>query len=153
MIRSIVSLGQFTHLAVWAIWRIFKHSAPVLKVGKNAQGTSFAHVYKTEGSLSQWLIASGVFAVLAFVLPLSGVERGLLLMGGVMILAVECMNTAIERVVDDIGTDQRDAAKYAKDCGSAAVAVGVAWVCVIAGLIGKVGTRGPFFANAPAYLM
>lgn len=114
----------------------------VLRVKQRAiwSWNGFAHVYKTEGSLSQWLVANGVFAVLAFMLPLSGGERGLLLMGGVMVLAAECMNTAIERVVDDIGTDQRDAAKYAKDCGSAAVAVtavavGVAWVCVVTGLI------------------
>lgn len=88
----------------------------------------------------QWLVANAVFAVLAFILPLTGAERGFLLMGGIMVLAAECMNTAIERVVDDIGTDKRDAAKYAKDCGSAAVAVtavgvGVAWVSVIAGLL------------------
>ena len=29
----------------------------------------FVHVYRTEGSLSQWLVANGVFAVLAFALP------------------------------------------------------------------------------------
>jgi len=100
----------------------------------------FAHVYQTEGSLRQWLFANAVFGVLAFVLPLSAGERGMLLMGGVLILAAECMNTAIERVVDDISPDQRDAAKYAKDCGSAAVAVtavavGIAWLCVIVGLL------------------
>ena len=100
----------------------------------------FVHVYKTEGSLSQWLVANAVFAVLAFVLPLTAAERGFLLMGGIIILAAECMNTAIERVVDDISTERRDAAKFAKDCGSAAVAVtavgvGVAWACVIVGLI------------------
>lgn len=60
--------------------------------------------------------------------------------GGIIILAAECMNTAMERVVDDISTEKRDAAMQAKDCGSAAVAVtavgvGVAWVCVIVGLI------------------
>lgn len=100
----------------------------------------FAHVYRTEGSLSQWLIANAVFAVLAFVLPLSASERGFLLMGGIIILAAECMNTAIERVVDDISTEHREAAKQAKDCGSAAVAVtavgvGVGWASVIVGLI------------------
>ncbi len=100
----------------------------------------FVHVAKTEGSLAQWLVANAVFATLAFVLPLSAGERGLLLMGGIIVLAAECLNTAIERVVDDIGTERRDAAKQAKDCGSAAVAVtaiavGVAWVCVIVGLI------------------
>jgi diacylglycerol kinase (ATP) len=100
----------------------------------------FAHVLRTEGSLMQWIAANGVLAVLAFALPLTGAERGMLLMGGIIVLAAECMNTAIERVVDDIGPEKRDAAKHAKDCGSAAVAVtaigvGVAWVGVIVGLI------------------
>ncbi|SEV95642.1 diacylglycerol kinase (ATP) [Cognatiyoonia koreensis] len=100
----------------------------------------FVHVYRTEGSLSQWLAANAVFALLAFVLPLDGATRGMLLMGGIMVLAAECVNTAIERVVDDISPEIRDRARQAKDCGSAAVAVsgiavGVAWVCVIGGLI------------------
>ena len=98
------------------------------------------HVAKTEGSLAQWLVGNLCFAILAFALPMSWGERGLLLMGGIIVLAAECMNTAIERVVDDIGLEKRDAAKQAKDCSSAAVAmtaigVGVAWVCVIVGLI------------------
>lgn len=100
----------------------------------------FAHVYRTEGSLAQWLAANAVFAILAFVLPITAGERGFLLMGGIMVLAAECMNTAIERVVDDISTEKRELAKQAKDCGSAAVAltaigVGVGWVCVILGLV------------------
>ena len=44
-------------------------------------------------------------------------------MGGIFILAMECMNTAIERVVDDISKDKRDLAKQAKDTASAAVAL------------------------------
>jgi diacylglycerol kinase (ATP) len=100
----------------------------------------FYHVWKTEGSLVQWVVLNIILGVLALVLPLTGAERGMLLMGGIIVMAAECMNTAIERVVDDIGTDKRDAAKQAKDCGSAAVAVtaigvGVAWVCVIARLL------------------
>jgi diacylglycerol kinase (ATP) len=100
----------------------------------------FVHVWRTEGSLAQWIVANVVFGTLACLLPLSAGERGMLLMGGIIVLAAECMNTAIERVVDDIGTETRDAAKQAKDCGSAAVAVtalgvGVAWASVIVGLI------------------
>lgn len=100
----------------------------------------FAHVARTETSLTQWLVANAAFGILACILPISAGERGLLLMGGILVLAAECVNTAIERVVDDIGTDKRDAAKQAKDCGSAAVAVtaigvSVAWICVVAGLI------------------
>ena len=53
-----------------------------------------------------------------------------------MVLAGECMNTAIERVVDDIGMNRGDLAKQAKDAGSAAVAVtaisaGVAWATIL----------------------
>ena len=44
-------------------------------------------------------------------------------MGGIFILAMECMNTAIERVVDDISEDKRDLSKQAKDTASAAVAL------------------------------
>ena len=100
----------------------------------------FVHVWRTEGSLSQWLIANAASALLAFVLPLSWEMRGMILMGGIMILAAECLNTAIERVVDDISEERRDRARQAKDAGSAAVAVtavavGVGWVCVIIGLI------------------
>lgn len=98
------------------------------------------HVWQTEGSLKQWAVANVVFAVLAFVLPLSAGERGMLLMGGILVLAAECLNTAIERVVDDIGTDHRALAGQAKDTASAAVmltaiAVGVAWGCVLIGVI------------------
>ena len=90
--------------------------------------------------MAQWLVAKAIFGILALVLPLSGAERGMLLMGGIIVLAAECMNTAIERVVDDISTEIRDSARQAKDCGSAAVAVtavavGVAWVVILIGLL------------------
>jgi diacylglycerol kinase (ATP) len=99
----------------------------------------FVHVWRTEGSLHQWLWANGVSAMLAFVLPLSAGERAVILMGGIMVLAAECFNTAVERVVDDISEERRPRAKQAKDAGSAGVAVmavgvGVAWVVILIGL-------------------
>lgn len=98
------------------------------------------HVFRTEGGLHQWLWLNAGSAILAFGLPLSTGERALLLMGGVFVLAMECMNTAIERVVDDVSLDQRDLARQAKDAGSAAVAlagvgVGVAWAVTLVGLV------------------
>jgi diacylglycerol kinase (ATP) len=102
----------------------------------------FAHVWKTESSLHQWIVLNVASALLAFVLPLTGLERGVLLMGGIMVLAAECMNTAIERVVDDISTEKRDRARQAKDAGSAAVAIMglavlAAWICIIFGLVAR----------------
>lgn len=96
----------------------------------------FRHVWRTEGSLHQWVWLNVASATLAFLLPLSGAERAVLVMGGIFVLAMECVNTAIERVVDDISEDKRDRARQAKDAGSAAVAVsgiavGVAWVVIL----------------------
>lgn len=96
----------------------------------------FRHVWATERSLGQWLWANAVSVGLALVLPLSPGERAAILMGGVMVLALECVNTAVERVVDDVSEARRPRAKQAKDAGSAAVAlggvaVGVAWLSVL----------------------
>ena len=92
----------------------------------------FSHVAKTEGSLWQWIIANIVSGSLTIFLPITYTQQALILAGGILILAAECINTAIERVVDDISMDRRPAAKHAKDAGSAAVAItaiatGVAW--------------------------
>jgi diacylglycerol kinase (ATP) len=102
----------------------------------------FSHVVKTEGSLWQWIIANIVSGSLTIFLPITYTQQALILAGGILILAAECMNTAIERVVDDISKDRRPAAKHAKDAGSAAVAItaiatGVAWVVTIFEVLAK----------------
>lgn len=93
-------------------------------------------VWRTEHSFRSWVWANVASAALAFVLPLTGAERALILALGIMVLAVELINSAIERAVDDISMEQRDLARRAKDAGSAGVAVaaiaaGVAWVVVL----------------------
>ena len=100
----------------------------------------FSHVLTTERSIYQWFFANAISMFAAIALPKSLAERSLLIMGGIFILAMECMNTAIERVVDDISKDKRDLAKQAKDTASAAVAlsalgVGSAWIVIIVGML------------------
>ena len=100
----------------------------------------FHHVVKTEGSLWQWIIANIISGSLTFFLPITYTQQALILAGGILILAAECLNTAIERIVDDISNKKRPAAEHAKDAGSAAVAVtaiatGVVWIVTIFDLI------------------
>ncbi|WP_323786238.1 diacylglycerol kinase [Thalassovita sp.] len=95
-----------------------------------------AEVWRNEYSFRSWIWANIASAGLAFVLPLTGGERALILALGILVLAAELFNSAIERVVDDISKQERDLAKQAKDAGSAgvavaAIAVGVAWVAVL----------------------
>ena len=102
----------------------------------------FYHVAKTEGSLWQWIIANFISGSLTFFLPITFTQQAIILAGGILILAAECLNTAIERIVDDISIKQRPAAKHAKDAGSAAVAItaiatGVVWLVIIFDLLSR----------------
>ena len=91
-----------------------------------------------EKSLRQWLLVNVVSAVAAFGIDITAVERALLLALGLLILAAELANTAIEEAVDYISIDHDPRAKRAKDVGSALVAVtalagGVAWLVILIG--------------------
>lgn len=98
----------------------------------------FRAAWATEKTLRQWTLANVASAALAFSLDLTPGERGLILALGLVVLAAELVNTAVEEVVDMISPGQDPRAKKAKDCGSACVALaalgaGVAWVVVLAG--------------------
>lgn len=93
--------------------------------------------WRTEHSFRSWVWANVVSAALALWL-LEGGELALILALGVLVLAVELINTAIERAVDLVSLEQSDLARQAKDAGSAgvtmtAVAAGVAWIVVLVG--------------------
>jgi diacylglycerol kinase (ATP) len=94
--------------------------------------------WATEKSLRQWTIVNLLSAALALGLDLSPAERALILALGLLVLAAELANTAIEEVVDFVSPDQHPSAKKAKDCGSAAVALtalagGLAWLVILLG--------------------
>jgi len=91
--------------------------------------------WASEHSFRSWVWANLVSAGLAFWL-LSGVELALILALGLLVLAMELMNTAIERAVDLVSLEKSELARLAKDAGSAAVmisaiAAGVAWIVLL----------------------
>lgn len=92
-----------------------------------------------EHSFRSWVWANLVSAALALWLPLSSAERALILALGVLVLAAELLNTAIERTVDRVSTEDHPLSRQAKDAGSAGVAVaaiaaGLAWAVILLGL-------------------
>ncbi len=98
----------------------------------------WAATWRTEKSLRQWVMVNVISAGFAIWLDLLGGERALILSLGLLILAVELMNTALETAIDYVSTDQHPLAKKAKDASSAAVAVtsiagAVAWIAVVGG--------------------
>ncbi|HLQ17776.1 MAG TPA: diacylglycerol kinase [Tabrizicola sp.] len=98
----------------------------------------FRAAWATEKTLRQWSLANLLSAALAFSLDLSAGERAVILALGLLILAAELINTAVEEVVDMISPGHDPRAKKAKDCGSACVALtalaaGTAWMVILLG--------------------
>ena len=94
--------------------------------------------WRNEPSLKQWVWANVVSIGLALALDLSTAERALIISLGILILAAELMNTAIERTIDYISEKKHPLAKQAKDAASAAVAItaiaaGAAWLVILLG--------------------
>ncbi|MDA9207701.1 diacylglycerol kinase [Octadecabacter sp.] len=96
-----------------------------------------ANAWSKEHSFRSWVWANVVSGALAFWL-LEGAELALILALGVLVLAAELFNTALERAVDLVSLEKSELAGQAKDAGSAgvmvtAIAAGVAWVVVLMG--------------------
>lgn len=94
--------------------------------------------WASEPALRQWTLANVLSAAAALWLPISPGERALILALGVLLLAAELMNTAIESVVNLVSPEVHPLAAKAKDCGSACVALaalaaGIAWIVVLWG--------------------
>ncbi|MBW3698581.1 diacylglycerol kinase [Vibrio sp. T187] len=102
--------------------------------GFSWQGLTAA--FKNEAAFRQELCLAAVLIPLAFYLDVSQVERILMIAAIVLIMVVELINTAIEAVVDRIGSERHELAGVAKDTGSAAVFVcmllaGYVWLEVL----------------------
>ena len=91
-----------------------------------------------EAAFRQELILALVLTPVAIWLGENGVERALMIGSLLVVLIVELVNSAIETVVDRVGTEFHDLSGRAKDLGSAAVfisllAVPIVWALVLLG--------------------
>lgn len=92
--------------------------------------------WRDQKSLRQWTLVNVASVGLSMVVEMESAERALIYALGLLVLAAELINTAIENTVDHISLDEHPLAKKAKDAGSACVALtalagGVAWVVVL----------------------
>jgi diacylglycerol kinase (ATP) len=77
--------------------------------------------WRIEHSFRQELLVFVLAVVFAFVLPVSGFQKLVLIGVMLLVLIVELINSAIEAVVDRISLERHPLSKNAKDFGSAAV--------------------------------
>jgi diacylglycerol kinase (ATP) len=93
--------------------------------------------WRYENAFRQELVLTVVLAPIALLLPLSGVEKVLLVGSLLLVLIAELLNTAIEAAVDRDSVEINPLGKRAKDYGSAAVmlalvAAGLTWLTILA---------------------
>jgi diacylglycerol kinase (ATP) len=130
------------------------HEEPVVSAFKSRSGLrriagalryslhGLRSAWKHEHAFRQEVTVIVPAAVAALLLPVTALEKLLLLATMVLVLVVELMNSAIEAVVDRISLEWHPLSKNAKDFGSAAVLLSVllsaaAWAVVLWGMLGK----------------
>ncbi|MBU3594940.1 diacylglycerol kinase [Polynucleobacter sp. 86C-FISCH] len=101
------------------------------------------YAFQEESAFRQELTLLALLTPIAFVLPITLLEKSLLIASLVMVLVIELLNSSVEAAIDRISFDHHDLSKRAKDFGSAAVMLALfvaalLWTAVCTPLIFKI---------------
>lgn len=91
----------------------------LLAAGYSIQGLKSA--FKYEAAFRQELLLAAILIPLACYLEVTQTQRILMIAPVFLVMIIEIINSAIEAVVDRIGSEHHELAGRAKDMGSAAV--------------------------------
>jgi diacylglycerol kinase (ATP) len=94
------------------------------------------YAYKEESAFRQELALSLILIPLAIYLPVTPVEKILLIASVILVLIIELLNSSVEAAIDRISFEVHDLSKRAKDFGSAAVMLALllcafTWVIIL----------------------
>ncbi|HCY64283.1 MAG TPA: diacylglycerol kinase [Oxalobacteraceae bacterium] len=95
----------------------------------------FKTAWKHEHAFRQELMLAIPGIIIALVVPVSAVEKLLLISVLVLVLIIELMNSSIEAIVDRVSLERHPLSKNAKDLGSAAVFLAMSLAAVTWGVI------------------
>lgn len=103
-------------------------------LGWSLQGLKAAWLH--ESSFRLEVVLAAVLIPLALLLGDGGLEKAVLIITVLMVLALELLNSAIEAVIERYGPEHHELAGRAKDMGSAAVFVALigtaaAWLLIL----------------------
>lgn len=79
------------------------------------------YAFREESAFRQELTLLVLLTPIAFALPISLLEKSLLVSSLVIVLVIELLNSSVEAAIDRISFEHHDLSKRAKDFGSAAV--------------------------------
>ncbi|OBU13860.1 diacylglycerol kinase [Photobacterium aquimaris] len=101
--------------------------------GYSIQGLKAAWI--NEAAFRQESILLVIMTIVSFFMPVTKVERLMMISSLFIVVIAELINSAIEAVVDRIGPEHHQLSGRAKDIGSAAVFVALALVVITWGSI------------------
>lgn len=81
------------------------------------------NLFKTEQNARFHLIVASITAVLVYFLKLTRIEATLIFFAFVMVLAIEIINTAIEKLLDIVHPDNHQSIEFIKDAMAGAVLI------------------------------
>ncbi|ELV8725232.1 diacylglycerol kinase [Vibrio fluvialis] len=95
----------------------------------------FQAALKHEAAVRQELALLLILTPVSLLLDVTNIEKALLIGSLFIILITELLNSAVEAIVDRVGTEYHELSGRAKDIGSAAVFVALANAAVVWGII------------------
>lgn len=95
----------------------------------------FQAALKHEAAVRQELALLLILTSVSLLLDVTNIEKVLLIGSLFIILITELLNSAVEAIVDRVGTEYHELSGRAKDIGSAAVFVALANAAVVWGII------------------
>lgn len=104
----------------------------------NATGYSMCGLktaFVNEAAFRTLLLLSIILISIALLLPVSAVEKAVMVAVCLLSLIIELFNSAIEAVVDRISLERHELSKNAKDLGSAAQFIGLWTIFIVWGII------------------
>ena len=91
--------------------------------------------WRLEHAFRQELMLAVPGVIVALLIPVTPLERVVLIAALLLVLIVELLNSAIEAVVDRVSLERNPLSKNAKDLGSAAVMISMLIAAIAWGLI------------------
>ncbi|HQR83400.1 MAG: diacylglycerol kinase [Polynucleobacter sp. 24-46-87] len=79
------------------------------------------YAFKEESAFRQELTLLALLTPVALWMPVSPIEKSILITSLLLVLVVELLNSSVEAAIDRISFEHHDLSKRAKDFGSAAV--------------------------------
>ena len=112
-----------------------RHGIPRLIAAARYSFAGLRSAFSSEEAFRLEVLCLIILTPLALYFGQTPVERVLLIGSVLLLMIIELLNTAVEAVVDRVGSEYHELSRQAKDIGSAAVFLGMMMVAMVWGLI------------------